>query len=130
MTAKLLEPGVGTEGTREISISKEEFLIGRGPDCDLRVNDDDISRHHCLIRLRGNEATLSDLGSSNGTFVNSKRVLSQVALASGDEICLGKCRFFVDLGDRSEGVHKLPDKSDPLAVTRKMNVKNQPPEKS
>ena len=120
MTPKLIEPAVGMERTREVNISKEEFLMGRGPDCDLRVNDEDISRHHCLIRVRGQEATLSDLGSSNGTFVNGKRVLSQVALASGDEIRVGKNRFLVDLGDRPEGVYQVPDAIDSLAATRRI----------
>jgi pSer/pThr/pTyr-binding forkhead associated (FHA) protein len=123
MTPKLIEPAVGTERTREISIVKEEFLIGRGADCDLRVNDEDISRHHCLIRVRGQEATLSDLGSSNGTFVNGKRVLIQVKLGSGDEIGLGKCRFLVDLGDKPEGVYQVPAGLDSLAVTRKIDPK-------
>ncbi len=122
MTPKLIEPALGAERTREVSIPKEEFLIGRGPDCDLRVNDGDVSRHHCLIRVRSDEATLCDLGSSNGTFVNGKRVLSQVALASGDEITMGKCRFVVDLGDRPEGVIPNPE-ADPLAQTRKLNTK-------
>jgi pSer/pThr/pTyr-binding forkhead associated (FHA) protein len=122
MTAKLIEPGVGLERTREIAIPKEEFLVGRGSDCDLRVNDEDVSRHHCLIRVRGQEASLSDLGSSNGTFVNGKRVLSQVALNSGDEIRLGKCRFLVDLGDVPGGVADVQS-SDPLAVTRRLDKK-------
>jgi pSer/pThr/pTyr-binding forkhead associated (FHA) protein len=122
MTPKLIEPAVGMERTREITVPKEEFLIGRGSDCDLRVNDEDVSRHHCLIRVRGPEATLSDLGSSNGTFVNGKRVLSQVTLVSGDEIRLGKCQFLVDLGDRPEGV-SMPQVTDPLAATRKINLK-------
>jgi pSer/pThr/pTyr-binding forkhead associated (FHA) protein len=129
MIPKLIEPAVGLERTREVSILKEEFLIGRGPDCDLRVNDEDISRHHCLIRVRGQEATLSDLGSSNGTFVNDKRVLSQTALVSGDEIRLGKCRFLVDLGDKPEGVYKVPSSTDSLAVTRKLNMKEQKPQR-
>src|SRR5438105_4228374 len=114
MSPKLIEPAVGAERTREISISKEEFLIGRGPDCDLRVNDEDVSRHHCLIRLRGQEATLSDLGSRNGTFVNGKRVLSQMPIISGDAIDLGKCHFLVDLGDTPEGVGNVPEAIDPL----------------
>jgi pSer/pThr/pTyr-binding forkhead associated (FHA) protein len=120
MTPKLIEPAAGAERTREVSIPKEEFLIGRGMDCDLRVNDEDISRHHCLIRVRAQEAILSDLGSSNGTFVNGKRVLSQVALHSGDEIRLGKYRFLVDLGDKPGGVYKIPEETDPLAATRKI----------
>ncbi|HWY85870.1 MAG TPA: FHA domain-containing protein [Gemmataceae bacterium] len=127
MNPKLIEPAVGAERTREISIPREEFLIGRGSDCDLRVNDEDVSRHHCLIRVRGQEATLSDLGSSNGTFVNGKRVLSQVALVSGDEIRLAKCRFLVDLGDKPEGFFKMPAATDPLAETRKINPKDRKP---
>lgn len=120
MTPKLIEPGVGTARTREIPVDKEEFLVGRGSDCDLRLHDEDISRHHCLIRIRGPEPTLSDLGSSNGTFVNGKRVLSQVTLASLDEIRLGNCRFLVDLGDTVEGVYKEPDAAGSLAVTRRI----------
>src|ERR1700746_1889046 len=120
MTMRLIEPAVGAERIREVSIPKEEFLIGRGLDCDLRVNDEDISRHHCLIRLRGQEAALSDLGSSNGTFVNGKSVLSPVTVASGGEIRLGKYRFLVDLGDKPGGVYRIPDATDPLAATRKI----------
>ena len=121
MTPKLIEPAVGMVRTREISIPKEEFLIGRGSDCDLRLNDEDISRHHCLIRVRGQEATLSDLGSSNGTFVNGKRVLSQVLLRSADEIRVGGCRFLVDLGDTPKGVYNVPDAPNSLAVTHRIN---------
>ena len=60
--------------------------------------------------------------STNGTFLNGKRVLSQVAMASGDEIVIGKCRFVVDLGDKPEGVIQPPE-ADPLAQTRKLNTK-------
>jgi pSer/pThr/pTyr-binding forkhead associated (FHA) protein len=124
MTPKLIEPAVGTERTREIPITKEEYLFGRGSDCDHRLNDEDISRHHCLLRVRGKEVTLSDLGSSNGTFLNGKRVLSQVNVSTGDAISMGKFRFLVDLGDQPEGFIKVPDATDPFAVTRKIDVKN------
>jgi pSer/pThr/pTyr-binding forkhead associated (FHA) protein len=124
MSAKLIEPARGDERTREISITKEEFLIGRGLDCDLRVNDEDVSRHHCLIRVRGVDATVSDLGSRNGTFINGKRVLSQLPIITGDALDLGKCRFVVDLGDRPEGALNIPDATDPLATTKKIEMKH------
>ena len=97
MVAKLIEVGVSEDQTREILVHKEEFLIGRGADCDLRLGSSEISRHHCLLRVRADEATVIDLGSSNGTYLNGQRVRSQAALHSGDEIAVGPCRFVFDL---------------------------------
>jgi len=122
MSAKLIEPGSGGNRAREIPLVGEQFLIGRGADCDFRVHEEDISRHHCMIHLRGQEVILSDLGSSNGTAVNGQRVLSQVKLKSGDEILLGsKSRFIVDLGDVPGGVWH--NDVDSLAITRKLDKK-------
>src|SRR5260370_1006508 len=70
MSAKLIEHGDNLAERREIPITKDEFLIGRGPDCDLRLGVADISRHHCLVRVRGSEAVILDLGSINGTYLN------------------------------------------------------------
>jgi pSer/pThr/pTyr-binding forkhead associated (FHA) protein len=99
MKAKLIERGDRSEQTREIPLNQAEFLIGRGADCDLRLRVSSVSRHHCLIRLGGAEATLVDLGSSNGTYLNGTRVRSQATLNNGDEVQLGACRFLVELGD-------------------------------
>ena len=123
MPAKLIEPGSGPDGTREYPITGEEFLIGRGSDCELRLGVSDVSRHHCLIRLARSagklEATLSDLGSINGTFVNGQRVRSQAALKTGDEICLGPCRLIVDLGDVPLN-RAAPAGADPNAATARV----------
>jgi len=120
MTPKLIEPGDKAQETREIAIHTREFLIGRGNDCDLRLRDPNISRHHCMIRVRPDEVTLFDLGSINGSYVNGARVITQIVLHSGDEIRLGEHHFYLDLGvDR----HKLRDKSpdvDPVAKTLRM----------
>ena len=99
MSAKLIEPAAGVEPAREIALTGEEFLIGRGADCGLRLAQSAISRHHCMIRLQGGETTLLDLGSSNGTYLNGARVRSQTPLHSGDEIKIGSVRLLVDLGD-------------------------------
>jgi len=108
MSARLIELGEKGDRAKEILLGGEEFLLGRGRDCDLRLRDANISRHHCMIRMRRDEVTLMDLGSSNGTFVNGNRVVSQTALKSGDEISLGEFRFYFDLGEggRSEIVQK------------------------
>ena len=118
MKQKLLEVGAADGRVREIPITGDEFLIGRGEDCDLCVHDPEISRHHCLIRERGNETFASDLGSSNGTYINGHRLLSQVKLNTGDEIIIGGSRYVVDLGDNPD--FQLPDciGADPQAATR------------
>jgi pSer/pThr/pTyr-binding forkhead associated (FHA) protein len=98
MPVRLVEPGASPGEKREIPITKDEFLIGRGADCDLRLHASAISRHHCLLRVRGEEASVADLGSSNGTFVNGQRVRSQTRLHRGDELRLGSYTFLIELG--------------------------------
>jgi pSer/pThr/pTyr-binding forkhead associated (FHA) protein len=120
MQARLIEPGSTPEQKREIPILGEEFLIGRGADCDLRLPGSAISRHHCLIRLRGGEVTITDLGSSNGTFVNGQRIRSQAALHSGDELVLDAFRFVLDLEQR-EGIEwGTSSQVDPNTTTCKL----------
>jgi pSer/pThr/pTyr-binding forkhead associated (FHA) protein len=99
MLGKLLDRTAGAR--REIAITKEEFLIGRGADCDLRLGISAVSRHHCLIRFQGGEVNLVDLGSANGSYVNGQRVRSQAALKHGDEIGLGELTFVIELTGQS-----------------------------
>ncbi len=117
---RLIERGPSAEQTREIPISQSEFLIGRAADCDLRLRVSAISRHHCLIRLGSDEVTLMDLGSSNGTYVNGQRVRSQAALHSGDELRLGTCNFWIDLGDGA-GIPRSVEEIDAARVTQKLH---------
>lgn len=115
---KLLEVGTADGRVREIALAGDEFLIGRGEDCDLPLHDPEVSRHHCLIRVRGQEIMVTDLGSSNGTYINGHRLLSQVKLATGDEIVIGPFRYILDLGDNPD--FHLPEnvRADPQAATR------------
>jgi pSer/pThr/pTyr-binding forkhead associated (FHA) protein len=111
MLAKLLERGAAQTQRHEIAITKEEFLLGRGSDCDLRLRSKAVSRHHCMIRFHSGEATLVELGSANGTFVNSQRVRSQAALKDGDVIALGEFTFVLELQGQS-GIDWGPATSD------------------
>jgi pSer/pThr/pTyr-binding forkhead associated (FHA) protein len=123
---RLIERGDSPEQTREVPILQSEFLIGRGADCDLRLRVSSVSRHHCIVRVAGDETVLIDLGSSNGTFVNNHCVRSQIVLHTGDEIRLGTCRFVVDLGDEHSDQLGVPD-VNPLTATLKLP---EPPTKS
>jgi pSer/pThr/pTyr-binding forkhead associated (FHA) protein len=116
---RLIERGTTAGQTREIPIPSAEFLIGRGADCDLRLRESAVSRHHCTIRVAAGEASIVDLGSSNGTFLNGQRVVSSSPLRSGDELTVGSATFLVDLDDPEASKLDVPD-VDPLAGTIKL----------
>lgn len=121
MNPRLLQRASGPEPLHEIPLTGDQFLIGRGDDCDLRLHVSEVSRHHCMVRLQGGEVTIGDLGSSNGTYVNGTRVLSQTALHTGDEIRVGPCNFVVDFGDNPYAIERLlQGEVDPKAVTSRL----------
>lgn len=73
------------------------WLIGRGSDCDLRLFDPALSRHHCRLILRGDRVAIEDLGSRNGTLVNGQKVKESRVLAEGDALGLGASVYAVRL---------------------------------
>ncbi len=86
------------------------FAMGRGLSNDLVVNDVKASRNHAVIRLQGDKTYyLLDLGSSNGTLLNGRRVTIPNALKSGDEILVGNHLMkFVDHANDGTGVQAGP----------------------
>ena len=123
MKVRLIERASAPERTREIAVNQENFLIGRGHDCDLRLNETTISRHHCIIRVGADEATVMDLGSSNGTYLNGQRVRSQATLHSGDELLVGACKFVVIFGDEAwADPNKTLDENSMGATLKLRNV--------
>jgi pSer/pThr/pTyr-binding forkhead associated (FHA) protein len=84
---------VGRDGTqREIPLKKARLVVGRQADCQLRLPDPGVSRQHCEIQLDGGRPLIKDLGSSNGTYVNRRRV-SQTELSAGDILSIGPFVF-------------------------------------
>jgi hypothetical protein len=74
-------------GTRH-DLTTGRNVIGRGTEADIRLPDTGVSRKHVDVVLEGGVATVEDLGSTNGTLVNGRRV-SRQALADGDVIRIG-----------------------------------------
>ena len=72
-----------------LSFPQGEFVFGRGPECHIRPNSELISRQHCLLRVGNGAALLRDLGSTNGTLVNGRRVIGERILIDGDTLQLG-----------------------------------------
>ena len=69
-------------------------VIGRAPECDISVTAEEISRRHALVKPAGDGLSVEDLGSSNGTYINNRRV-QQGFLNAGDELRLDAVRFIV-----------------------------------
>lgn len=67
-------------------------VIGRSSDCDVRVDDANVSRRHAEVRRIGDGYSLVDLGSTNGTEVNGQRI-QETALMNGDVISVGTTRI-------------------------------------
>jgi len=70
--------------------------IGRSPDSDVVISDDYISSAHARIVPSGENIVIEDLGSTNGTMVNGRRITAPVNLSPGDEIDIGAVRMKVD----------------------------------
>lgn len=68
----------------------EELIIGRGDKCRLVLDDTYVSTVHARIFANGEKYMLEDLGSTNGTYLNRKRVTSPVELRRGDQVKIGK----------------------------------------
>jgi predicted component of type VI protein secretion system len=75
-----------------VTIEGRVTVIGRSSDCDVRVDDANVSRRHAEVRRIGDGYSLVDLGSTNGTEVNGQRI-QETALMNGDVISVGTTRI-------------------------------------
>jgi hypothetical protein len=77
---------------RVIPLVEGDNVVGRDESAGVRIDVPGVSRRHARIRVRGEQATLEDLGSKNGTFLGGtqKRVTTAVDLADGDLVHVGR----------------------------------------
>lgn len=78
-----------TIGHREVGLREGENVLGRMRDAVVWVDGTTVSRRHARIVVRGESATLEDLGSKNGTFLRGRRLGEPVPLADGESFQLG-----------------------------------------
>lgn len=72
-----------------ITVDKDEFIIGRLPECDLQLPYSGISRHHCrLLKTDEGHWIIEDLGSKNGTILNNNPIATRKKIKQGDIVHL------------------------------------------
>ena len=85
-----LQVTAGPNEGAAVELTSSGVTIGRDEECDLTLEDPEVSRRHATIELLADgRARITDLDSGNGTFVNGRRIRSPVALEGGEELRLG-----------------------------------------
>ncbi len=87
-------------------IDKPLITIGRGPENDITLNDEMVSKHHARVIVQGNNCLIEDLSSSNGTLVNGRQVNSHI-LAEGDRLYLGQTNITFVAGAHSAAARPM-----------------------
>jgi anti-anti-sigma factor len=111
MTVARLIVQDGPSMGRAVTIKGTKFVIGRGPECQLKVASATVSRSHAAIERRGPRLFLRDLASTNGTFLNGRPLRNRVAeIHDGDRIQVGKMSLALSIGpDRNRGEDLIQD---------------------
>src|SRR3954451_23863966 len=94
MSARLVPLTPGAAPT--IPIQRPVLLIGRHPECDVRIDLAKISRRHCCLALAYDRVMIRDLGSRNGLRVNGLLV-EEAQLRGGDEIAIGPILYRLEV---------------------------------
>ncbi|MGH7836935.1 MAG: FHA domain-containing protein [Candidatus Binataceae bacterium] len=91
MRARLV--AVGDSSPREFHLDRDRVSLGSAPDNDFVVVGQTVSRHHATLERRDGVYAVADAGSTNGTFLNGRRVGAATAVSDGDELRVGAVRY-------------------------------------
>jgi pSer/pThr/pTyr-binding forkhead associated (FHA) protein len=107
---------------------QKTWTIGSDSACDIVVDSSTVSGQHCRLSLNGPKLTLTDLGSTNGTFVNGNRIAGMIAVSITDRITLGQTQSMPwpnnlqPNGSNSEGLPLPSDHSVPTSTAKNERV--------
>ena len=84
---KVIEPADTKGQTYELA---DELTVGRAGGCQITLDDTFVSQLHARVFRRDGQLYVEDLGSTNGTFLNRKKVTAPIAIRKGDRLQIGK----------------------------------------
>lgn len=109
------------DGTRQdIEIKQGVTIVGRMPECEIRIPVSFVSRKHCRLVLKDEELAVQDLGSANGTYVNGQKTM-ETPLQAGDKLAIGPVRFTVQINGQPE---KIPAPGEATALAADFIAEN------
>lgn len=105
-------------GSERFELADGETTVGRSRHCNVSISDASVSRQHVVLEPTGRTIRVRDLGSSNGTFVNGRRVSGQDELEDGSALRLGDAELGVLIEGPPEAVQPVatPPPSDDRSV--------------
>jgi pSer/pThr/pTyr-binding forkhead associated (FHA) protein len=110
----------GRSATTALKLGDGVTTAGRHDDCQLRIKSSEVSRRHCQFFEKNGLLLVKDLGSSNGTMLNGKKIEGQRVLEPGDELSIGPVKLRVEkIGQpapASKGAPAPPSKPGDTAV--------------
>ena len=93
--------GIEKGKVHQLQIS-DRVILGRAVNCDLTLDDIEISGQHAMIQLVGSKLIIRDLGSTNGTLVNGVPVHNEYPLRDGDLLLLGRTELRTEFAGPAE----------------------------
>ena len=102
----------GRSASTALKLGDGVTTAGRHDECQLRIKSSEVSRKHCQFFEKNGMLMVKDLGSSNGTFLNGKKIEGQRVLEPGDELTVGPVKLRVESASKPGAVTK-PEASKP-----------------
>lgn len=91
---------------RDFELHAEKAIIGRISDCDIQIALGVVSRRHCELTVKGEKILVRDLGSSNGTYANNRRI-QQAELVAGDTLTVGPVIFILVINGKPQEIKPI-----------------------
>ena len=110
----------GKPGVTYTFKSAVDVIIGRDASCDVQIIDDESSRKHAKIFLRGDKSFIADLDSTNGTSVNGSKI-TEIPLCDGDTVRIGQTEMHIsglsEKNAQSESVLEMNERDGSVVMS-------------
>jgi len=100
-----------------ISLTRPIFLVGRHPECDIRIDLPQISRRHCCLAMAQDQIIIRDLGSRHGVWLNGRQI-QESRLRPGDEIAIGHLLYRLEQPQVQPGAERSGATPEPVSVSQ------------